>query len=305
MEATLTMLSRGEPRSTTYDLLSTIVAEPDGVARAELIGAFIAATDPLNRSIATALCREFKVDRTTWFDDLCQLVRLAAHALLSELVMDPDRLDEVGSWRGLLTFRARSASTAFLDSSAGFNPASGMAGVKRRVREMEKTRNRLFGELQREPTDQEVVDATNERMAAHRSDYKRQGMECQVADLWAVAPTQGIEDLYQRASRDTVETDCDLHSTERARLIRLCIEACTAESAQLGQIARIWFAPALGEDYDAHPNATEIAAAVGVQPATARAKIARIRRIAQQVARERYGISRGMHAQRPDRHLTA
>lgn len=274
------------------ELLSAVVAEPDATAREGLVNEFIVVTEPLTRRIASTLCREFKADRDTWFDDFCQVVRIAAHELLAEIVERPGRLQEIGSWSGLLTFRAKSAATAFVDSSAGFNPASGMVAVKRRVREMERTRAALLAELEREPTDLEVVERTNSRLAQMRSDYKRQGMECKLEDLHLVRPAEDIEDHRDRAGHDTVETDSDLHWTERAELIRLCIQACTAESAQLGQIARIWFAPALASEYDAHPNATRIAEVVGIEPSTARARVARLRQIAQRVAQERYGIRR-------------
>ncbi|WP_435770618.1 hypothetical protein [Nocardioides sp. SYSU DS0651] len=280
------------------DLLAAIVSERDAGARDLLVNDFIAATEPITRGVAAGLCREFRADRTTWHDDFCQIVRIAAHTLVTELVEHPHRLAEVGSWRGLLTFRARSAATAFVDSSAGFNPASGMVAVKRRVREMEKTRALLLAELEREPTDHEVVERTNRRLAAIRSDYKRQGMECRLEDLQLAAPAEDITDHHDRLVHDALESDSDLHATERAQLIRLCIEACTAESAQLGQIARIWFAPALGTEYDAHPNATQIAAVVGVEPSTARARVARLRQIARTVAQDRYGIRRTL-ASRP------
>jgi hypothetical protein len=280
------------------DRLAAIVAETDDAVRDELVNDFLVTTEPLTRAVSRTLCREFNADRDTWLDEFCQLVRLAAHDLLTEVIEHPARLEEIGSWRGLVAFRAKSAATAFVDSSAGFNPASGMVAVKRRVREMEKTRALLLAELEREPTDVEVVERTNQRMAQTRTDYKRQGMECKLEDLRLVEPAADIADHRDRAARETVETDSDLHSTERLDLIRLCIQACTAESAQLGQVARLWFAPALAREYDAHPDAAQIAAVVGIQPSTARARVARLRQVAQAVARDHYGISRHL-ASRP------
>lgn len=279
------------------ELLSAIVAATDDARRAERINDFIVSTEPITRMVAAILCREFRADRDTWFDDFCQLTRIAAHELIAEVVAHPRRLEEIGSWRGLLAFRARSAATAFVDSSAGFNPASGMVAVKRRVREMEKTRTLLLTELEREPTDVEVVEHTNRRLAQARSDYKRQGMECKLEDLALVGPAEDIADHGERAGTCTVETDADLHSTERGELIRLCIQACTTESPQLGQVARIWFAPALATEYDEHPNAARIAAVVGIEPSTARARVARMRQIAQVVARDHYGIGRELASQ--------
>lgn len=275
------------------EILAAIAAAHGTDAAEALIDEFLSLTEPLNKSIAVALCRDFKVDRNTWLDDFCQFVRIAAMHLVREIAENPKRMEEIASWRALLTFRARSATTAFLDSTSGFNQVSGMVGVKRRVREMEKTRAAMYAELQREPTDHEVVEETNRRLAETRSDYKRQGMECKVEDLHVAQPSVAIENSQGVADMKVhVDDDSDLHSTERDDLIDGCIAACTIEDPRLGEIAKLWFAPARTGGDGEHPTAAHIARTLGIEPSTARAKVTRVRSIAQRIAREQYGIRR-------------
>lgn len=273
--------------------LEAIVEETDETLREHLINDFLAKTDKMNKSIAVRLCRDFGADRNTWLDEFWQFVRIAADALLREFVASPAKLDEVVTWYGLLQYRSNSAATAFIDSSAGFNQASGMVGVKRRLREMEKTRAQLFNELNREPTDAEIVKTTNERLKRTRADYKRQGMECTLEDLRALQPAENLDDLHNHVAKETVESDSDLHAVERKRLIMLSIAECDKVNPQLGIIARMWFAPALDDDYDEHPTAAEIAKEVGIQSSTARAKVSMVRKIAREVALRAFDIRRG------------
>lgn len=278
----------------TRDRIAAIVDEPSEHVRAVMVEDFLAHTERLNRSIAATLCRDYKADRNTWFDDFCQLVRIAAHALVEECIAHPERLDEVRDYQSLLGFRARSAATKFVDSSAGFNTASGQAGLKRRRRELERTRASLYMRGY-EPTDQEIVDATNERMLAQRADAARQGMICSIEDLHMSQASENIEDHRPPTSKDVVENDAELHASEREALVAECIAACREESVSLGRVAELWFRPATGADaalYDGPPTAASIAKVVGIEASTARAKVARVRQVSQRVARDRFGMRR-------------
>lgn len=278
------------PGMTLTDLISDIAACSNEVEREQMIDDFLRATESITKSIGAALCRDFKADRNTWLDDFCQCVRIAAHKLITEVTSSPEKFEEMESYRALLRFRSRSAVTAFVDSSAGFNQASGQAGLKRRRRELERTRATLYAELCREPSDEEIVDVTNVRMRATRVDAARQGMICKTEDLHIADTAEDIDNHVDLASRDTVETDSDLHATERKRLVLMCIAACDAESPQLGQIARLLLAPALGDGYDDLPTAAAIAKLVGIEASTARAKVSRVKQVSQRVARDQFGI---------------
>jgi hypothetical protein len=254
-----------------------------------LINDFIALTEPMNKGIAAAMCRDFKADRNTWLDDFTSIVRESAMHLLREVAGNPDKADEIGSYRGLLHFRAKSATNKFVDSSAGFNQASGMKNLKRRRAELERTRQHFLMQGI-DPTDDMLVDETNKRMLATRADAARQGMICNKDDLHFAETTENIEDHSHPVSNDSVESESELHATERHRFVIACIAACDDENPQLGQIARLWFAPALDDTYDSHPTAAYISTQVGIEASTARAKVARVRQIAQHVARERFGF---------------
>lgn len=86
-----------------------------------------------------------------------------------------------------------------------------------------------------------------------------------------------------------------LGEAERRRLIETCVATCEKESPQLGEIARLWFAPALDDDYDGlppaekiarHASASQVAERIGVEASTVRARIVRIKEIARRVARD-------------------
>lgn len=273
------------------ELLAAIVACPDAAERDALVQDFLVMTEPLTKSVGAQVCRAFKADMNTWLDEFIQITRMAALAIVREAIDRPDFVEEIQSYKAILTFRARSGGKKFIDSSGGFNQASGMAGYKRRRDELERTRAAFFAEGV-DPTDQEIVDRTNERMLRSRSDAARQGMICSIEDLHVADSTESIEDHAHPMSADVVESDSDLHRIERVRLIALCIIECQRESEQLGDIAKIWFAPALEADYDAHPTAAFIATQVGIEASTARAKVARVKQVAQRVAREQFDIRR-------------
>lgn len=280
---------------TLSGLVREIAATSDRTAREWLIDDFLRQTESLNKSIAAALCRDFKADRNTWLDEFWQLVRIASQALLEEVIAFPARADEIQHYPSLLRFRARSAVTKFVDSSAGFNQASGQSNMKRRRKELERTRAALYSRGC-DPTDADIVEETNKRMLSIRSDAVRQGMICTIEDLHIAATSENIEDHAHPVSVDTVESESELHSVERQTLITACIEACAAESAQLGEIATKWFMPATNgqvDTYDGHPTAASIALEIGIEASTARAKVARVRQIAQRVAREGFGLRSG------------
>lgn len=283
------------------DLLRAVSRDgQDPATREFVVGEFLRRTEKLNKAIASGLCRDYRADRNTWLDDFWQLVRIAAATLVEEVIDSPDRADEIRDYPALLKFRSRSAATRFVDSSAGFNATSGQAGLKRRRRELERTRAHLYSQGF-DPTDEQIVEVTNERMLKARSDAARQGMICTVDDLRVSEVAENIEDHAHPVSADTVESESELHAVERERLIAACIEAATGESEQLGQIARLWFMPATDAEvdtYDGHPTAASIAVIVGIEASTARAKVARVRQIAQHVARERFGFRAG-NAERP------
>lgn len=286
--------SHDDASQSAHDRLIEIATCDNPTTRAFLVDAFLRDTEPMTKGIAAGLCRYFKADRNTWLDEFCQIVRITSQALVEELASDAEKAAEVESYKALLTFRARSAGTKFVDSSAGFNQASGMAGAKRRVKELERTRIAMI-QQGLEPTDEEIVEETNRRMMATRRDAARQGMICTIDDLRIseFGSNANIEDHAHPVSVDSVETDGELHSTERVKLIFMCIAACDEENEQLGQIARMWFAPALDENYSDHPTAAMIAEKLGIEPVTARTKVAKVKAIARHVARERFGIRTG------------
>ena len=108
-------------------------------------------------------------------------------------------LDEFDSPSGVLRFRAKSKVRRWIDSSSGQNTASMQVNLKRRIWEMRQTRGDLFADLGREPSMQEVLDATNERLAKSRSNVKRQGMICSETDyaIMIGGPAASLDDAAE------------------------------------------------------------------------------------------------------------
>lgn len=271
-------------------LLKQIGDATDATDQEALTDEFLAACEPIVRFVAFDLCGQFKADRNTWADDFISIVWLEAYNLAKECAGKPAKADEIGSIKAILGYRGRSKVTTFIDSSAGFNQASGLAGWKRRRKELERTRAVLWTEYNREATDAELVEETNRRLRETRADIARQGMECKVEDLYISDTCENVDDHHNAAIVPGVESDSDLHRVERARLVMLCIAECDKEGELLGKVARLWFADADSDDYDAPPTAASIARDLGIEPSTARAKVGRVRVVSQQVARERFRI---------------
>ncbi|MGL5827738.1 MAG: hypothetical protein ACRCYU_23460 [Nocardioides sp.] len=264
------------------DQLRAISAAPLPERR-PLAEAFLKSIDPHIRSVAGRLCVHYRVDRNTWLDDFASLGRQTAWSLIEEMVEHPDRLDEAVALGGLLDFRIRSTVSAFVDSSAGFNSMAGSAGASRRRRELRKTRDALLTELHREPSNIEVVKATNDRLAQTRADIVRQGMYCRPEDL--LDPTTiDIANGHDIAATEAAETLLDPVDAER--LVSLAIRRCSEISTVTADVARLWCADAL----TGVPNAVRIGRELGLSRSASYATVAVVRGVFERVCREHFDV---------------
>lgn len=284
-----------DPPSTAIEWVQIIV-DTSGETRRRHIEDFHRWAQPTIRSITSRILLDMRLDRNTWADEVESWTAEAMFKLLMEVVDGSLAVESLYSFRQLLAYRAKSLTTAEMNTTRGMNQASGQVGMKRRIKEMRWTLNHLTQTLGRVPTAQEVIDETNDRMASKRADFRRQGMVCTLDDFAYIEVTPAssldgaLETGFEPSIPDPQDHDSPLYSTERLDLIAVTIKRCYEHSEVLGKVAEIWFDPATRDVYDDHPSSADIAPLVGLAPQTCRTKIALVRRYAQEVLKDLYGI---------------
>ena len=278
---------------TPHQWLEALRDAPEGYVFNDLLDDFVRSQEVTVRRVTIDLTNVFRLDRNTYLDDVQSRVHEAILDLVREVRdgdVDPTEFDSISD---ILRYRAKSKVRRWIDSSSGQNTASKQVNLKRRIWEMRQTRGDLFARLGREPDMHEVLDATNERLAANRKNPKRQGMICSEQDyaIMIGGPAASLEDTAEVSVADPNETDSALHSSERSTLIRMTIKACFESHNDTGRVAEVFFAPALTEDYDGHPSSSEIASETGIPASTVRRRVEEVKTIAKRVLFDHFGIA--------------
>ncbi|GAB4098644.1 hypothetical protein [Sinomonas halotolerans] len=262
------------------------VADARGAGRRELVEAFLRGRWTQFGQIARWLCRNFGVDPAVYAEDFHSMVSIEAYAMLIEQLDPEDARERVVSFDGLLRVRARAAVRSWLDTEAA--PASHMSTALRRRRMLGAVRDELRAARNEEPADSEVVREHNRRMAETRSDPARQGVLATVADL---AVTRRTEELPEREP-PCPEPDWTLHPAEGPAIVRRIIARAHEHGPALGHTAELWLSPLYSSTGPGEPlEVPVIAAALGLSRTAARARLARLRTLAAEVAAHEFGIT--------------
>lgn len=208
------------------------ILQSDGLRRERLIEEFFEARRGLFARMSWQLSRRYG-NLAGSQDDVLSAVMNEAVEMFFENLTDPLRFVQVINWEGLLTVRCAKAINRMVDDrqTHGMTRVSGL--LKRR-QAMARTRQSLQSQLGRIPTDQEIVDATNERLAWSRADQRRQGMICK------------IEDLHWNKSVDIesvtidYETQFLLHPIEGSRIVSRTLKAAQQQGGLAGEVAHLW-----------------------------------------------------------------
>lgn len=227
-------------------LVSAIVAAEEGYERDSLIQDLFTEARRDFALMAARFCRLFRVDRNTWADECLSIIHEIAFLMIQEAIADPKFADKIQRFLGLVQYRSKSRIAQFFESSAGTNPASGMNSMRRRRTELEKDRARMAAELGREPSRQEVVDATNERMRRQRKDAERQGMIASVADF-DLHYTEDIVDHHDRAAEDDNESGKYLDRVDIQNALSKTVRLAFEVGHELGTVAQAWAFPMLSD----------------------------------------------------------
>lgn len=257
------------------ELILQIVAA-NGRARQHLLDDFMRSKLKTFRSIALTLCRKNSMDITRHLDEATSIVAAECVAWMNELMVHPDRLDAIRSFDGKLWLRTRPVFRSYCDrADAGVN-ASGAVALQRRMREMGKMREALRAQLDREPTNHEIVDATNDKMRRTRKDPDRQSMICSVNDLLSDPVA------YSLGDQDIASTDDDslLAPHEGARLVAEVIKVARAHSDTLGSIAKAWIGDLYNPAVQDIRTPVQVAEILGLKPAAVSRQLANLRVVA-------------------------
>lgn len=248
-----------------------------GRNRQYLLDDFMRSKLKVFRSIAFTLCRKASMDIVRHLDEATAIVATECVIWMNEILVDPARLDQVTSFDGKLWLRCRPVFKSYCDGAAGGVNASGAVALARRKREMGRTREALRSAFDREPTNPEIVEATNVKMRAVRKDPDRQGMICSVDDL----RTDPV--AYALVNQNDVADSSDdplLASHEASRTIASVIRVAEQTSVILGQVARCWIGDLYNPAVQTIRTPTQIAGELGMTAAAVSRQLAHLRVVA-------------------------
>lgn len=281
-------------RDRTHDAVRAILSISDPATRDLAVENFLRDRRQTHLVMARTLLRKYGANPARFLEDALSIVAEQDYLLLTSVIDDPELLDGITNWSGYVSGRCRNPIRAFLDSGAGAAPMSGMSSVLRRRRAMEVTRRRLLEISQTDqPTDAQIVEVTNSRMRATRSNAERQGMICTLSDLYIQpSPLQILENDSVCAPQE----DFLLHSSEGPVIVEAIIDEVSQQDEQLGVIADAWLGDLYGPDPSEQVRTVyEIAALLNLRPSVVKSAVEDIRQTAVLVVARMVGISSEDH----------
>ena len=257
------------------DQILAILSE-QGRVRQHLLDDFMRAKLRVFRSIALKLCRTNSMDITRHLDEATSIVAAECVVWMNELMADPGRMEQVSSFDGKLWLRCRPVFRSYCDGAAGGVNASGAVALQRRMREMGRMREALRAQYDREPTNDEIVDATNAKMRATRKDPERQSMICSVDDL----RTDPV--AYAISEHDAVVsgTDSLLAPHEASGAVAAVIKVAAGHSEALALIAKAWIGDLYNPAVQTIRSPAQIAEVLGMKPSAVSRQLAHLRVLA-------------------------
>lgn len=252
------------------------IVNSSGRTRQHLLDDFMRAKLKVCRSIALKLCRTNSMDITRHLDEATSIVAAECVAWLNELIAHPEALSQISSFDGKLWLRCRPVFRSYCDGAAGGVNASGAVALQRRMREMGRMREALRAQLDREPTNQEIVDATNAKIRATRKDPERQSMVCSVDDLRSDPVTYSLTDHDVAAS----SADPLLAPHEASGTVAAVIRVAVGHSEVLGKIAKAWIGDLYNPAVQAIRTPAQIAEMLDMSPTAVSRQLSQLRVVA-------------------------
>lgn len=272
---------------TTADELREI-ATADAEVRPGLVNDFLARRDGQFRRIGSRFAARYKAPAMS--DDFISVVRLTALDRVQECIADPAEIETTKTFEGLVAYRAARPASKLADELLARAPG---ASIRRRRRgELFATRDELRMAWGREPTDQEVVDETNRRLAERRCNPTKQGVVYSLDDLRADLRSVDVDDHPDAVSCEPESaSQAALTGVEIREVARLTVAAARESGEpQMAAVAEHWFAGYLNDHDGPPPSAADIARVLGISSSSARAKVNLVRRIAADIVSEHFGV---------------
>ncbi|MGC0252659.1 hypothetical protein [Pseudactinotalea sp. Z1748] len=169
------------PALTLKDRLAALTCEDEEHRRSEGLREIFADLMPALRRQARGLCRINGVSFADNGEDVYQMVLEVAWKTMTDLLNNPAKLEQVPSLEQRLWVAARPVVRSEMDKAK--SPASGMVSVQRRRREYQRTVLEMMGLGYQTPSVDEVLVATNQRLARLCTDAARQGMVVTARDV--------------------------------------------------------------------------------------------------------------------------
>ena len=262
-----------------------------GRTRQHLLDDFMRAKLKVFRSVAMKLCRTNSMDLNRHLDEATSIVGAECVVMMNEIIADPTRLQQITSFNGKLWLRCRPVFRSYCDSASGGVNASGAVALARRMREMGRMREALRATFDREPTNEEIVEATNTKMRATRKDPARQSMICSVDDLRTDPVAYSlVGDVTNDPSNDSL-----LASHEAAKTITSVIRLAEQTSPTLGLVARVWIGDLYNPAVQAIRTPAQIAEILQITPATVSRRLAHLRVVARSYLSEVLAITENIY----------
>ena len=234
-------------------------------------------------AIAYRCCRYGGLNWSRDEDDLVSIVTEVAWELLLAAGDPPPE-----SWDGLLFVRSAAAVRAWAQSGA-VTGVGGMSGAMRRQALAHRTRVALARSLGREPTWQEIQDASNAAQARSRVNPAKSGALLTEADrqVLAVVPTGLSPPPYRHIAHHDPggEDGAPFDRTQVPGLAREIIRQPAARSREHELVAREWLRSVL---VDGGLSDSEVVRRVGLTPSAGMRRLADVRSIAQALCRARF-----------------
>lgn len=250
------------------------------------LGAVIVLMQQHAKNWSRQFCRVGGDVKLQHIDDVVSVCVERMIVMLKE-ARDLGRHAEVENWYSYLYGACRYAALAYFHSPE-VTPASGMTAVMRRQRHVARTRNELRAKLGREPKDEEIISAANDKMRERRSNPEKQGALVDISDLTVVLPATDIAD-YDRAN-DGDEDAAALTPVEGRMLVQHIVDAAADLSPQMATAARTW----IGAMYAEPPRlgtVAEIAEQCEVSTQRATRIVSLLRDLAREVTQTKFGVS--------------
>lgn len=270
------------------DALEEIIAA-SGRDRARKLDDFARAKGREMKSLALQLCRVSGLDPMTHGDDAFGIVATQLTILCNSLIKDPTRLDKITAFNGYLYHHTKAAMKTYADGAqSGENP-SGTTSLARRKRELARTHAALRAEMNAEPTPEQIVEATNARMRAKRSDAARQGMISTLEDLDPVGTVPLLPE--ENDAPVWMHSDAPLAPHEARQFLRAAIARAMEVDERLAKVLSAWLGSVFDPAIAAPRPVSEVAAIVGLRIPQTAELIAAGQDLCAAVLLERFGVS--------------